>query len=130
MCLLKQAFVLAPVPFTFLVFASVMTEAACDIEAFERERARTLAGVMLQRARVIGRQRFRQSRPSNCLSCLRDSIEVCVRDARIDTLLRDLSVIRRDVVRAGLSGSRRAAFNFRTLQHLLRRHAVYVRVLS
>ena len=59
---------------TFLVFASVMTEAACDIEAFERERARTLAGVMLQRARVIGRQRFRQSRPSNSLSCLRDSI--------------------------------------------------------
>ena len=55
---------------TFLVFASVMTEAACDIEAFERERARTLAGVMLQRARVIGRQRFRQSRPSTCFCLL------------------------------------------------------------
>ena len=115
---------------TFFVFASIMTEAACDIEAFERERAQSLAGVMLQRARVIGRQRFRQSRPSICLSCLRDSIEACARQAGMAALLRDLSVIRRDVVRTGLSGSRRAAFNFHALQHLLRRHSVYVRVLS
>ena len=41
-----------------------------------------------------------------------------------------MAVVRRDVVRAGLSGSRREANNFRTLHRLLFKHKVYIAVLS
>ena len=87
--------------------AHVMATVAHDIEVSECQRARALAGVMLQPARVIQKQRFRQARASHCFSCLRDSIEFCARQTRSEALLKDLAIVRRDVVRAGLLGSRR-----------------------
>ena len=41
---------------TFLILAHVMSVVACDIEASERQRARALAGAMLQPARIINNQ--------------------------------------------------------------------------
>ena len=102
----------------FCIFAYVMATVARDIEVSERQRARALAGAMLKPARVIQKQRFRQARPSHCFSCLRDSIEFCARQTRSEALLKDLVVVRRDVVRAGLSGSRRESNNFNILQRL------------
>ena len=66
---------------------------------------------MLQPARLIGQRRFRAARPSECLCCLRDSILTYARRARLSSLVVDLSVVRRDVVRAGFTGSRRARCN-------------------
>ena len=119
-----------PCALAFLILAHVMSAVACDIEASERQRARALAGVMLQPARLIGKRRFRAARPSECLSCLRDSILTCARRARLSSLVGDLSVVRRDVVRAGFSGSKRARYNFQIVERTLRRHHANVLVLS
>ena len=45
-------------------------------------------------------------------------------------MTRDLSVVRRDVVRAGFSGSKRACCNFQVVERTLRRHHANVLVLS
>ena len=108
-------------PLTFFIFAHVMSDVACDIEASERQRARALAVVMLQPARLIGKRSARGARPSECLSCLRDSLLTYARRARLSSLVGDLSVVRRDVVRAGFTGSRRARCNFHVVERILLR---------
>ena len=113
-----------------IVLAHVMSDVSFEIEASERRRARVLASHLLQPARVVGRRRFRASRHSVCLSCLRDSIYTCARHSHLVSLQRELSVVRRDVVRAGLQGSRRAASNFHTLKRILIRQGMFVAVLS
>ena len=107
-----------------------MSEVAWEIETSERRRARVLAQKLLRRARVVGKRRCRHPRPSVCLSCLHDSIYACARHAALASVQRDLSVLRRDTVQAGLCGSKREAQNFRAVQRILCRHHVYVSVLS
>ena len=115
---------------SFIILAYVLSEVAYDIEVSERQRACNLAGAMLQTARIIGRRRYRAARASTCLSCLRDSILICAHRARLSSLVGDLSVVRRDVVRAGCVASKRAHCNFNILQRLLRRHHANNLILS
>ena len=114
----------------FIVLAHVMSNVSCEIETSERLRARVLASDLLQPARIVGKQRFRAARHRACLSCLRDSIYIFARHGHLVSLQRELSVVRRDVVRAGLQGSRRAASNFHTLKRILIRQGMCVAVLS
>ena len=107
-----------------------MYEASCVVEERERERARRVAEAALWRARVVALWRFRAKRLRPFLSCLLDSCVACARDAKLPCVVRDLSILRRDVVRAGLQGSRRAASNFKALQRVFLRHRVRIAVLS
>ena len=113
-----------------LMLAHVMSAVASDIEASERLRARAPAGAMLQPARIIGKRRCRAARPSESLSCLRDSILACAYRFHLSSLIADLSVVRRDVVRAGFIASRRAHCNFDVMERILRRHHANVLILS
>ena len=103
-----------------LTFSSLPT--SCQMSRVTLKRpsvsARALAVVMLQPARLIGKRRARAARPSECLSCLRDSLLTYARRDRLSSLVGDLSVVRRDVVRAGFSGSRRARCHFQVVERI------------
>ena len=63
-------------------------------------------------------------------SCFIDVVSRCVRRENLVNMTRDLSVVRRAVVRAGFSGSKRARYNFQIVERTLRRHHANVLVLS
>ena len=63
-------------------------------------------------------------------SCFIDVVSHCARRENLVNMTRDLSVVRRAVVRAGFSGSKRARYNFQIVERTLRRHHANVLVLS
>ena len=114
----------------FVILAHVLSDVACDIETSERQRAIALAGIILQPARSIGKRRFRAARPSVCMSCLRDSVQASARAACLPHVVSDISAVPCDVVRAGMSGSKRTLRNFTVLQRILGNHHMQVAVLT
>lgn len=79
------------------------------------------------RALIIRKRRFRVRKHRGCSSCFRDTL----RDFALSrqSFRSDLSCMRRDVVRSGLCGSKRAALNFQRLQRCLRQHNCFVWIL-
>ena len=114
----------------FLCFVHVMFETSQIINVRERCRALRVAESHLIRCEIVAQQRMRQQRFRPFNSCLLDSCKLCAREAKLRNVVRDLSVVTRDVVRAGLQGSRRAASNFNALQRIFIRHGVHIAVLS
>ena len=108
--------------FTFLFLCHFMARISDDIAAAEQQRSYLLACQILKRAVIIGGKRCRLSRSRTCQSCLRDCIYTQAQHFRLHKLKRDVSMIRRDVVRAGLNGSRRSAMDFHFLKNILLRH--------
>ena len=63
-------------------------------------------------------------------SCLRDALMMLAAARSHHPVFRDLSVIRRDTVPAGFTGSRRAKMNFIRVANILIKHQVSVCVFS
>ena len=92
-----------------------MWEAMCRVETYERERAFLFVRAKLIPARLLFGCRYK-SNYQPFQSFFIDAISQCARRANLVIIARDLSVVRRDVVRAGLGGSQRAHCNFRTVE--------------
>ena len=107
-----------------------MSEAMCQIEISERERACVVAQAKLIPARLLFGCRHKTKKRQILQSCFIDAVSHCARRANLVNMTRDLSVVRRDVVRAGFSGSKRARCNFQVVERTLRRHHANVLVLS
>ena len=85
-----------------------MWEAMCRIETCERERAFVLARAKIIPARVSIGSRHKTKKRQLLQTCFIDAVSHCARRENLVNITRDLSVIRRDVVRVGFSGSKRA----------------------
>ena len=89
----------------------------------------TFAASAVQEARLLGSDYSAARRHIAAIRRLRIA-NFEKQGSRLHALVRDISVVPRDVVRAGLSDSRRESSNFHILQRLLKRHKTYVSVLS
>jgi hypothetical protein len=114
----------------FFMFCNVMSEAMCQIEISERERACVVARAKLIPARLLFGCRHKTKKRQTLQSCFIDAVSHCARRENLVNITCDLSVVRRDVVRAGFSGSKRARYNFQIVERTLRRHRANVLVLS
>ena len=103
-------------------FCHVMSEAICQIEISERGRARVVARAKLIHARLLCGSRHKTKKGQIQQSCFIDAVSCCARLENVVNITRDLSVVRRDVVRAGVGGSKRARCNFQIMARILRHH--------